>query len=315
MINKRSVVISALIFTFLAGSGVAYGVRGFVDTDGSAIAVCINRANGNMHAVADGDSCKSHEELVVLALGPGAEGATGPTGPTGATGATGAQGPAGADGASGATGAQGPTGATGATGATGDMGAQGPAGADGATGPTGAQGPAGAKGATGPTGSAGADGAPGATGATGAAGTAGQNAVTVFSSAAVTVTGLTPAAIPGLSARVDTLANSVLFISTEGGIVNNGLFPGDYVQVGVRVLVDNVVVAERAYDVELGSFAFKDYWHISLTLATTPGQHTVTVQGTLRDSGTLRTNRPAATLAGTSGSVMRGTLSVLTLNK
>ena len=282
MINKRSVLISALIFTFLAGSGVAYGVRGFVDTDHSAIAVCVNRANGDMRAVGYDDSCKSQEERIVLALGPGSAGATGPTGATGAKGDTGAQGPTGAAGASGATGP------------TGDTGAQGPAGASGA---------------------AGASGPAGAVGATGAAGTAGQNAVTAFSSAAVTVTGLTPAPIPGLSATVDTLANSVLYISTEGGIVNNGLFPGDYVQVGVRVLVDNVVVAERAYDVELGSFAFKDYWHISLTLATTPGQHTVTVQGTLRDSGTLRTNRPAATLAGTSGSVMRGTLSVLTLNR
>ena len=288
MINKRSVLIAALIFTFLAGSGVAYGVRGFVNTEHAAIAVCVNRANGDMHAVGFDDSCKSQEELVVLALGPGATGATGPTGPTGPTGATGD---------TGAQGPTGPAGATGPTGAKGDTGAEGPTGAAGASGATGAQGPA------------------GATGATGAAGTAGQNAVTALSSAAVTVTGLTPAAIPGLSATVDTLSNSVLYISTEGGIVNNGLFPGDYVQVGVRVLVDNVIVAERAYDVELGSFAFKDYWHISLTLATAPGQHTVTVQGSLRDSGTLRTNRPDATLAGTSASVMRGTLSVLTLNK
>ena len=54
---------------------------------------------------------------------------------------------------------------------------------------------------------------------------------------------------------------------------------------------------------------------VVLTLAPAAGQHTITVQGSLRDSGTLHTIRPDATLAGTSGSVMRGTLSVLTLNK
>ena len=308
MINKRSVLISALIFTFLAGSGVAYGVRGFVNSDHSAIAVCVNRVNGDMRAVGYDDSCKSQEELVVLALGPGAAGATGPTGPTGAEGPAGPTGPTGAEGPAGtvgATGAQGPAGTPGATGAQGPAGPAGAAGAQGPAGPagvTGAQGPAGATGAEGPA---------------GAAGTAGQNALTAFSSAAVTVTGLTWVPIPGLSTTVDTLANSVLYISSEGGIVNNGNFPGDYVQVGIRVLVDNVLVAERAYDVEIGfgSFAFKDYWHISLTHATAPGKHTVTVQGSLLFSGTLRTNRPDATLAGTPGSVMRGTLSVLTLNK
>jgi hypothetical protein len=132
----------------------------------------------------------------------------------------------------------------------------------------------------------------------------------------MTVTGFTPVAIPGLVATVDTLANSVLYVSTEGAIVNNGLFPGDYVQVGVRVLMDNsVVVAERNYDVELGSFAYKSYWNISLTFTPAAGQHTFVVQGSLRESGTLHTNRPDANLGGTSNSMMRGTLSVLTLNK
>ena len=279
MFNKRSVIISALIFTFFAGSSVAYGVRGFVNPDNAAMAVCVNRANGDMRAVWYGDSCKSQEERVVLPVGTGAVGATGATGATGAAGATG------------------PTGATGPIGATG------------------AQGASGAAGATGATGASGAAGATGATGPSGAAGTAGQNGVTAFSGAAMTVTGPTPAMVPGLTLTVDTLANSVLYVSTEGAIVNNGLFPGDYVQVGIRVLMDNTVVAERAYDVELGSFAYKSYWQISLTLTPPAGQHTFVVQGSLRDSGTLHTNRPDATLAGTPLSMMRGTLSVLTLNK
>lgn len=122
MINKRSVLISALIFSFLGGSGVAYGVRGFVNPDKATVAVCTNRANGDMRAVAYGDACKSREELVLLPTGTGAVGATGATGPTG----PGAQGPTGPMGPQGLAGATGTTGAAGATGATG------PAGADGA---------------------------------------------------------------------------------------------------------------------------------------------------------------------------------------
>ena len=303
MINTRRVVISALIFSFFAGSSVAYGVRGFVNPDNAALAVCVNRANGDMRAVWWGDSCKSQEELVTLPVGTGAAGATGATGPTGPTGATGPTGPTG------------PTGATGPTGPTGASGAEGATGAVGATGATGPTGATGAAGATGPSGASGAAGATGPTGATGAAGTAGQNGVTSFSSAAMTVSGPIPVSIPGLSATVDTLANSVLYVSTDGAIVNNGLFPGDYVQVGIRVLMDNSVVAERTYDVELGSFAYKSYWSFSLSLTPPAGQHTFVVQGSLRDSGTLHVSRPDATLAGTSGSMMRGTLSVLTLNK
>jgi|GEM_PF-5538914 len=315
MFNKRSVLISALIFSFFAGSGVAYGVRGFVNTDTATVAVCINRANGDMRAVAAGDSCKSQEELVLLPVGRGATGATGATGapgPTGATGPTGAQGLTGLTGPAGPTGADGAIGATGATGAAG---ADGAAGATGATGPTGAAGATGANGATGAAGASGAAGATGAIGATGAAGTTGQNGVTIFSNATTTVTTVNPNQIPGLAYTLDTTGTTVLYVATEGGIVNNGVV-GDWVQVGVRVMVDGVVMAgERSYDVEVTNFVNKGNWKFSLTLALAPGSHTITVQGRLRDSGTLGTTKPNATLAAAAGSVMRGTLTVLTLNK
>ena len=123
----------------------------------------------------------------------GIQGITGPTGPTGSqgiqgitgpTGPTGAQGIQGIQGIQGVQGITGPTGSTGSTGPTGaDSTVQGPTGSTGAVGatggigPTGSTGPTGATGAdsvvvgpTGPTGSVGATGSVGSTGATGATG-------------------------------------------------------------------------------------------------------------------------------------------------
>ncbi len=337
-INRRLSAV-ALVLSFAAFSGVAYGWKSFVNADNTSVNVCINSINGGMRAIASGDVCKTSEELVVLAVGAGGNGATGATGPqgpqgdTGVTGAngqagpqgaTGPQGPQGAQGDTGAAGAngqagpQGSTGATGAQGAAGAQGATGAAGAAGAQGATGAQGPQGLQGAQGDTGAAGAPGAAGATGASGAAGaagTTGQNGSTVVSTASVTLNSVAPTQVTGLTTTVTTLANSVLYISTDGGIVNDGLFPGDYVQVDVRVLVDGVVVEDRPYDVEIGQFAFKSYWNIALTVTPTAGTHTVTVDAFRRSANTLHTALPTATLGGSSNSMLRGTLSVLTLNK
>jgi hypothetical protein len=292
MLKNRLFKTVVLVLIFAMGSGAAYAWRPVVQHSDTAVNVCINRANGDMHAIAEGEPCKDNEELVVIALG-GAGGA-------GATGATGPQGP------QGDTGVAGPVGATGAQGLTGATGPQGPNGDPGSVGATGAQGPAGATGVQGPA---------GATGAAGPAGTTGQNTVTVSSTAAVTVTNVNPVQVPGLSLTVTAGSNSVLYVSTDGGIVNNGLFLGDYVQVDVRVLVDGVVVMDRAYDVEIGNFAFKGYWSIACSVAASPGAHTVTVDTFLRSRGSLQGGTPTATVGGPSNSMLRGELTVLTLNK
>ena len=325
MLKNRLLKTGVLVLIFAMGSGAAYAWRPYVQSGETAVSVCVSRANGDMHAIPSGDQCKSSEEMVVLALagagGNGATGATGPQGPQGDTGvagpvgATGAQGVNGLNGATGAQGAPGVTGATGSqgvTGLTGATGSQGPSGAPGTVGATGAQGPVGATGAAGTNG---APGPAGATGAAGAAGTAGQNAATVSSSAAQAVTSSTPVQIPGLAVTVTAGSNSVLYVSTDGGIVNNGLFPGDYVQVSVRVKVDGVVVVDRPYEVEIGNFASKGYWNIAFSVAATPGSHTVTVDTFLRDAGTLHAVLPTAIVGGPSNSMLRGELTVLTLNK
>jgi hypothetical protein len=107
----------------------------------------------------------------------GDQGVTGPTGPTGSTGPqgeigiTGPTGPMGPTGATGDTGATGATGVTGATGDTGPIGLTGPTGTTGSTGPTG---PTGDVGPTGPTGSQGIQGDTGPTGSTGSTGATGD---------------------------------------------------------------------------------------------------------------------------------------------
>ena len=313
--RSRIIAVCVLILSFLALSGVAYGWRPFVAQTDTTLSVCIN-SSGGLRAVPSGETCKSQEELVVLSTGTGA---MGPTGPTGDTGPTGPQGPAGSQGPTGPMGPTGPQGATGAQGPQGATGAEGPQGATGALGPqgaTGAQGdtgPAGPKGDTGAQGPTGANGAAGPAGATGAAGTTGQTGVTVHSTSTVTVSNVNPTLVPGLGTTVTT-ANSVLFVSTSGGIVNNGSAAGNYVQVEVRVLVDGAVAEYRVYDVEISAAtnAFKTNWSFATSVDVGPGSHTVTVDAfRLGASPTTVT----AVLAGSETSNLRGTLTVLVLNK
>jgi hypothetical protein len=119
--------------------------------------------------------------------------------------------------------------------------------------------------------------------------------------------------VPGLSYTATAGANSVLYVSTDGSIVNNGTNPGDYVQVSVRVLVDGVVKSERLYGVELGpgANAYWTNWSAAITVPVAPGDHTVTVDVGLKD----RTGSTTASVAGMSMSNLRGTLNVLVLNK
>jgi len=137
--------------------------------------------------------------------------------------------------------------------------------------------------------------------------------VTVHSTSTVTVSNVNPTLVPGLGTTVTT-ANSVLFVSTSGGIVNNGSAAGNYVQVEVRVLVDGAVAEYRVYDVEISAAtnAFKTNWSFATSVDVGPGSHTVTVDAfRLGASPTTVT----AVLAGSETSNLRGTLTVLVLNK
>ena len=286
MFNRRRIISGlALIFSFAAFSSVAYGVVRTWVTSNDTLRVCVASANGDMHAILENQNCKGNEELVYLPTGSGANGATGATGPQGDTGS------------------QGATGARGATGATG---AQGLAGAQGATGP------AGSVGATGAMGPNGAQGATGASGPAGLPGTTGQAAVAAFSAQAYTLSDTRANPTELVSTTVTAGSNSVLFVSTDGGLVNNGMFPGDYVQVTVRVLVDGGVVSERVYDLELANFAYRGTWSQSVAVPVSAGERTVSVQAALTSQSSTSVT---VTVGGSPNSVTRATLNVLVLNK
>ncbi|HYK97865.1 MAG TPA: hypothetical protein VEU77_05675 [Candidatus Acidoferrales bacterium] len=327
--RPRVIAASALVLALSVGT-TAYGFHPFTQANDTVI-VCVNQANGDMHAITGG-TCKNTEEQIVLQVGTGASGNTGATGATGPAGDTGANGPQGATGPQGVAGPQGATGARGDTGLTGTQGATGPVGATGAAGPTGAvgatgpQGPGGAQGATGAqgdtgaqgaTGVAGANGAQGATGATGAAGTTGQGGTTVTTTSALTLTSTTTgwALVPGLSTTVNvTASNAVLYLQTNGVIATAGN-QGDFASVDVRISVDGVPVAWRTFDDEQGRFSFRTSWSVDAAYPTTAGTHTVTVEASLRSASFPSGLTPTVFVGGTSTNPNHGMLSVLTLNK
>jgi hypothetical protein len=151
----------------------------------------------------------------------------------------------------------------------------------------------------------------------GLAGTTGQNAVTATSTSGVTLTAsaLGPLPIPGLTATVDTTSTSVLYIETDGGITNNGSQVNDFVAVDIRVLLDGVQVAVRTYEVELGKFSARNYWSYAVSVATTPGSHTVTVDTSLRSASAQNGLRPTATVGAGPNNPTHGTLNVVVLNR
>ena len=108
-----------------------------------------------------------------------------------------------------------------------------------------------------------------------------------------------------------TTGDSVLSVSTSGGIVNPGLSSTSYVNVLVRVVVDGIVapaLETRSYEVALASGTVSTNWSFSVTKDVGPGSHTVVVQAS-RLSGNV-----SAQVGGADNSAFRGALTVLVLN-
>ncbi len=163
---------------------------------------------------------------------------------------------------------------------------------------TGPAGPAGPKGDTGP---AGAPGEKGDAGPAGLAGTTGQTGGTTFGGAPIDLTGPgTPT--PVLSRIILSSADTVLYISTDGGIFNNDPSSGGYVEIAVRV--DGVAIREeRVYVDNVGGV---ERWSMSTTRTLPPGFHEVDVVARLFAPGNMA-------VSGSNGSANAGQLTVLTL--
>lgn len=251
-------------------------------------------SNADYTAIISGKNSATGIGLVELYdLNPptSATGSTGPTGPTGPTGSTGPIGPTGA------------TGTTGASGTTGATGPQGPTGLQGIPGPTGPTGATGAPGSPGATGATGATGTTGATGGTGPSGVTGQDITTVLSSAGLNSPS-TFTLIPNLTQTITVPTDSVVFVSTDGGI----LATSGNVIVDVALFVDNAGT-EPVRRAIIGSGETGN-WSISRHIPLAAGSHTVEVRAIQNAS-----SAGSATVAGSVGSGTQAQLTILIIKK
>src|SRR3954451_8752419 len=243
----RSVSVLVIAVAVLLGGSVALGA---IPGAGGKIDACYTKVGGVVRVIdkAKGEACGSRLETPLSWNQTGPAGATGPKGETGLGGQPG---PAGLPGAKGEKGETGPAGEPGGKGDTGPAGADGAPGAKGDAGPAGAPGEKGDKGDTGPAGAVGGRGGKGDKGDAGdrgpggppgLAGTTGQAGSTTFSGNATTLTGpATPT--PVLTRIVTSSADTVIYISTDGGIFNLGPSAGGYIDIALQV--DDVVIREE----------------------------------------------------------------------
>jgi hypothetical protein len=263
----RSVSVLVIAVAVLLGGSVALGA---IPGAGGKIDACYTKLGGVVRVIdkAKGEACGSKLET------PLTWNQTGPVGPTGSTGETG---PPGQPGPTGLPGAKGEKGETGPAGEPGGKGDTGPAGADGAPGEKGDAGPPGLPGTTGQAGGTSLGGGP------------------------IDLTGpATPT--PVLSRIVMSSADTVLYISTDGGIFNHDPSSGGYVDIALRV--DGVAIRdERVYVDNVGGV---ERWSMSTTRTLPPGFHEVEVVAHLFAVGNM-------TVSGSTGSANEGQLTVLTL--
>ena len=148
-------------------------------------------------------------------------------------------------------------------------------------------------------------------------GPTGQNAVTAYGTGALATT-FTLADVPGLSTTVNVPANSVLYISTEGGARGNDGHRSER-QRGCghcAPLVDGNIVPRggfrRVYALD-NAAVWQDpveSWSLALTAPLAPGNHTIRVQARL--AGSFNSPGGAIVSAG-DGTLLQGTLNVVTI--
>ena len=276
---------------------------------------------------------------------PGAPGAQGLPGKDGASGSPGLPGKDGVDGKNGEPGAPGKDGTNGqdgvpclptnpaCVGPKGDPGAPGQPGQPGEKGTPGADGKDGVSvtSAVEPNGANCANGGSkftstsgttyacnGADGGSGG-GPTGQDAISAYGTGSLTTTTFTFADVPGLTTTVNVPANSVLYISTDGGIspALTATSASTSVIVDVALFIDGTVSRggfTRVSVLDNGGVWQQPTgsWSLALTAPLTPGNHTIKVQARL--AGSL--NAPGGAIVSSGDStILQGSLNVLTIAK
>jgi len=212
----------------------------------------------------------------------------------------------------------GPTGPQGEQGPQGTIGPQGPQGVIGPVGPQGVIGPVGPQGGTGGQGPQGPAGAQGATGPAGPSGTTGQGALSAVSTSSLTLGTATLTDIPGLSLGANvTSATSAVVVSSDGGVQVSSTMASQGVVVDIFLFVDGdttpkQIVQRRIYAVNSVIAPNIANWSFSVAVTgLAPGVgHTFRVAAQL-----VSTNGAAAAVAGGGSSVLRGTLTVVAVNR
>ena len=191
------------------------------------------------------------------------------------------------------------------------MGPPGPQGEIGPQGEPGAQGPAG------PIGPEGPQGPPGIQGLPGLPGTTGQNATTVAGTGQVNISTNTPLTlIPNLTQTIDVPADSIVFISADGGIQTGatGAAAG-FSRVEVSIVIDGAPVAgggrRRVYAANTTGITSSMIanWSMSTSTVLTPGPHTISVMAAGTGAGSI------AIVSGDSTSFLQAQLTVVILKQ
>lgn len=137
----------------------------------------------------------------------------------------------------------------------------------------------------------------------------------MYGSGALTVTGTTGATtVPNLTQTISVPGNSVVYISTDGGVANTTATVGAWSAVDISIFIDGALVSNGGYNrlvTTTGGGGGFNYWSISLATTLSAASHTISVVA----AGGNPYATSSATVSGNSSSTLQGELSVLVLKR
>lgn len=153
-------------------------------------------------------------------------------------------------------------------------------------------------------------------GTNGAPGTTGQMAASVFgTSTLLLASDATATLVPGLTQTVTVPANAITVISSDGGLVTDGIQTTDFSLVDIAVAVDGTFLTNGGYQQlraanttgTIGSAT----WGFTVATPLAAGSHTIAVFAI----GKRTSGQPTTTISGGTGNVNQATLTVMFLKQ